>query len=271
MKRLALLAMLAAPAAAQLPLPYTVAVAPDVSVRVWVPSGSVRVETWDRDSIRVTGTVDRGVHFFGGGAGHGAKLGVENDDIRSTAIPSGDLTVTVPRKAHVWVKMTDGAVHASGTTGELEVVTVTGTIDVSDASGVVAIETIDAVTNLTRISGDVRARSGGGRVTLSQVAGILTATTISGSVELIGNALPDARIETIGGGISLHGNVAPESSIELETHSGPIALVLDRIPPSLDLSSRTGTVKNQAGKSKLTSGRISAHSFKGDISAQAKP
>jgi len=265
-----LLLLAPTPLAAQASLPYTFAVAPDVSMRIWVPTGTVRVETWTRDSIRVAGTIGRGAHFFGGGAGRGAKLGVENYDSANTTLAHGDLVVTVPRRAHVWIKMTDGQVLAVRTAGELDVITVTGTIAVQDAEGVVSVETIDAEVNVARVSGDVRARSGGGRISLARILGTLTAATVSGTIELTGASLQDARLETIGGGIIVHATVSPEALLDLETHNGPITLYLDRERlPALSLSSRAGTVNNALGPGSAGAGRIVARSFKGSINVVA--
>ena len=239
-------------------------------MRIWVPTGTVRVETWTRDSIRVSGTIGRGAHFFGGGAGRGAKLGVENYDSTNTTLAHGDLIVTVPRKAHVWIKMTDGQVLAARTAGELDVITVTGNIAVQDAEGVVSVETIDADVSLARISGDVRARSGGGRITLARIMGSLTAATVSGAIDVTGASLQDARLETIGGAIIVHASVSPEALLDLETHNGPITLYLDRETlPALNLSSRAGPVKNPLGPGNAGSGRIVARSFKGSINVVA--
>ena len=90
----------------------------------------MRVGNAGPHSINVTGTLGRAVHFYGGGGGRGAKFGIENNDLKDTRMPRGELVVTVPRKAHVWVKMTDGDVIATHTAGELEVITVTRTITV---------------------------------------------------------------------------------------------------------------------------------------------
>lgn len=267
---LALLLLLPAPLAAQLTVPHTIAVANDVSMRIWVPSGKVRVETWDRDSIRLTGSVGRNAHLFGGGGGRGAKFGIENNDPKDTGMPHGDLVVTVPRKAHVWVKMTDGEVTASHTAGELDVITVTGTITVQDAEGVVSVETIDAAVTIARITGEVRARSGGGRISLAQIHGTLTAATVSGAIDLTGTAMADARLETIGGNITVRGTVARGALLDLETHNGPINLFLYRgTLPVLALSSRAGKVKNPLGAGNIGAGRIDARSFRGDINVVA--
>jgi hypothetical protein len=254
------------PTTAQAVVSHGYAVFPTVSMRIWVPAGSVRVEAWDRDSIRVQGTTVRGTHFFGAGGGAGAKLGVENDDPAIDLPAHADLVVTVPRLAHVWVKMTDGQVVAAGTAGQLDVITVAGTIAIQDARGVVSVETIDANTTLARAAGDVRARSGGGRITLTDIRGTLTAVTVNGAIDLTGAALEDSRLETIGGPIAVHATLAPESLLDLETHSGTITLYLDRKAlPSLDLSSRAGVVKNPLGTGSNSGGRIVARSFKGNI------
>jgi hypothetical protein len=252
---------------AQESLPHGFAVARDVSLRIWLPAGTVRLETWDRDSIRVTGSAGKGARYFGGGAGHAAKLGVDNIDPKVTTLAQGNLVVTVPRNAHVWIKMTDGAVVASGTTGEIEVITVAGSVTVQDAAGVVSVETIDAKVSLARINGAVRARTGGGPLTLQQIQGTLTATTVGGTVDLTGTPMQDSRIESIGGGITVRGTVAPDAMVTLDTHSGPITLVLDPAAlPALGLSSRSGSISNPLGKGNSSAGRIVAHSFKGAIS-----
>lgn len=235
-------------------------------MRIWVPEGKLRVETWDRDSIRVSGKVGRGAHFFGGGSGRSAKVGIEWDDHSNTVLPHGELVVTVPRMAHVWVKMTDGEMIAINTAGELDVITVTGSVTVQDAQGVVSVETIDAAVTLAGITGEVRVRSGGGRITLKQIHGTLTAATVSGAVDLAGVVMQDARIETIGGGITVRGSVAHAALLELETHGGAITLYVDRLAvPSLALASRAGAVKNPLGAGNTSTGKITAHSFKGDI------
>lgn len=242
----------------------------DVAMRIWLPAGTVKVEVWDRDSIEVHGKVGRGAHLYAGGSGPSAKVGIDWDDHANTAIPHGDLVVTVPRKARVWVKMTDGDVVAVGTEGELDVITVTGSIAVREARGVVSVETIDANVTLLRVAGEMRLRSGSGQVMLMDVHGPLTATAVGGLVWLEGKQLQDARIETISGRITVAGTLLPRALIELESHSGTIGLSL--VPgtvPALALKSRTGTVWNRIGSGNPAFGRITANSFKGDINVPA--
>jgi DUF4097 and DUF4098 domain-containing protein YvlB len=266
----ALLGVVALPLTAQLPLPYGFAVSPSVSLRIWVPAGKVRVDTWDRDSIRVTGAVGAHTHLFGAASQSGAKLGIESDKPGDPALPFADIVVTVPRRAHVWVKMTDGAVTATNTSGELEVYTVTGSVTVQDAAGVVSVEAIDAPVTLTALSGDVRVRGGGGKVVLSRIQGTLSVSTVSGDVDLSGTKLQDGRVETIGGQITVRGSVARDALLDLETHSGGIALFIDKnAVPVFALTTRSGKVNNALANVKGMSGQVAAHSFKGNINVTA--
>ncbi|MES1259638.1 MAG: hypothetical protein ABUL71_03515, partial [Gemmatimonadota bacterium] len=88
MKRLLLAGLLAAPVVARGQVPLKAfAVGSEVSMRVYVPGGKVKIVVWDRDSLVVTGSVARGAHLFAGGSGLSAKLGVDWDDRTNTALP----------------------------------------------------------------------------------------------------------------------------------------------------------------------------------------
>src|SRR6267378_1318726 len=88
------------PAAAQWPVNKRVALAPDASIRVFNLVGSIHVTGWDKDSLAVTGTLAPGAGklFYFGGAGRGAKLGVEAPDGIEPDGPT-NLEVFVPAKA----------------------------------------------------------------------------------------------------------------------------------------------------------------------------
>lgn len=267
--RLALLVLgIPAGIAAQTPIARGWAVAPDVALRIWLPSGQLELEAWDRDSLDVTGTAARGASFFGGAGagGRGAKFGVEAKRRDDPALPGGTLRVRVPRGARVAVKLTEGRVTAIGTAGSLEVLTVTGDVAIRQASGSVTVETIDAVVRISASVGAIRVRNGGGAVTLTDVQGSLTLTTVGGNIAVEGTGLGDGRLETIGGTITVNGTLAPRARLDLQTHDGAITLALDRgAVPRLDLATRGGLVRNGLGLGDAKFGEIVGRSFKGGI------
>ena len=137
--------------AQSLPLVRAFSAHADVSMRIFVPAGRVRIRVWKRDSIVVRGTQGKNTTFFGGGSGAGVKFGVESRTMGADSLPDADWEVTVPVGAHVWVKMIDGALDVSGTAGEVELYTVRGVIDVRDVHGVTSIESIDAPVTVRRM------------------------------------------------------------------------------------------------------------------------
>ena len=267
---IALLVLLAAPIGAQSRIRTGFRATADVSLRIWVPTGLVRVVTWDRDSIGVEGVTGRNGKFFGGSSGSAAKLGIDARDAKDVTLPGGDLTVSVPRRARVWIKMTAGHVDADGVAGELDAFVVGGSVAVRNTSGVVSVESIDAPVTIDRASGSLRIRGGRGSVTLRDVAGTATIATVSGAVELSGARIPDARVETIGGFITVDARTLGRGALDLQTHAGDITVIVNGAHlPSLDLVSRGGKVVNPFAKSPASAPGIIARSFKGTINVRA--
>lgn len=252
------------------------AVTPDVTMRIYVPAGRIRLATWSRDSIAVSGTIGPNASFFGGaGLRTHVKFGVEARAGDST-MPRADLLITIPRAARVWIKMIDGEIDARGTTGELEAYVVRGRITVHDVGGVTVLESIDAPVDVERASGDLRVRGSKGGVTLRGVTGTASVATVSGPVSLT-DFSAEGRVETIGGDVTLTGGPLGGATLDVQTHAGTITLgVLAARSPLLDLSSRAGPVQMPKLVQAAANGRITARSFKGrivvrTIDATAKP
>ena len=238
----------------------------DVSFRVYVPAGRVRIVAWDRDSIDIKGTIAQHAGFFGGGGGTHAKMGVEPLNPRDSTLAHADITVSVPRRARAWVKLTTGTIEATGVTGELELYAVGGSIAVQRCSGVLSVESIDASVSINGFSGALRVRNGKGLVRLGDVSGTASVASVSGSVSLMGPSAPDARVETIGGSIDVDVKRYGGSTVDLQSHSGDITVtVLGPRVPAFDLLSRGGKVSKPAVAGDAKEGRVIARSFKGAI------
>jgi hypothetical protein len=245
----------------------------EVALRIWLPTGTVEVECWELDSVDVRGTIGTHSSFFGGVAAGGAsgKFGVEPRARGDARLASADLRVMMPRRAQLAIKMTDGRVMAVGTSGSLEVLTVTGDVTIRQARGSVTVETIDAKVRISETQGAVRVRNGGGVVTLADVQGSMTLTTVDGAITVEGTALGDGRLETIGGSIAVRGRLTPQARLELSSHDGPISLLLDPTAvPRLDLATRGGLVRNGLGLGNARFGEVVGRSFKGGINVAAR-
>ena len=247
------------------------AATPTVNMRIFVPSGRVRVTVWDRDSIAVAGSIGANSSMFGGGRSDYVKFGVEPLRSGDTNPAEADWSVTVPRRAHVWVKMTVGTIETVGTSGELELYAVGGSITVRQASGVVSVESIDAAVQLNAVRGDVRVRGGKAPTTLHDVTGTASITSVSGAVTMTG-ATPECLVETIGGDIVFDATRLGASLAELQTHAGAIRIGIDaRRAPMLELSSRAGKVTSPPLTGNAANGRVIARTFKGAVTVTSNP
>ncbi|MEO5825580.1 MAG: hypothetical protein ABIR59_06805 [Gemmatimonadales bacterium] len=248
-------------AGAQQPIQAGFHTASDVAIRVWVPTGLVRIVAWDRDSVDVGGTNGKLGRFFGGGSALQVKLGIEPLDPMNTALPGADITVRVPRKARVWVKMTTGHVDADGMAGEVDVSVVGGSVGVRNSRGIIVIESIDAPVEVSRTDAALRIRGGKGAVIFHDVGGTASIATVSGDVITDGTAPLDATIETIGGAITTQ----VRGTLDLQTHSGTVTVAVDpaRAPPML-LTARQGAVRNPY-RNAIGTPTVVARSFRGDI------
>ncbi len=247
------------------------AATPTVNMRIFVPSGRVRVTVWDRDSIAVAGSIGANSSMFGGGRSDYVKFGVEPLRSGDTNPAEADWSVTVPRRAHVWVKMTVGTIETVGTSGELELYAVGGSITVRQASGVVSVESIDAAVQLDAVRGDIRVRGGKAPMTLHDVTGTASITSVSGAVTMTG-ATPECRVETIGGDIVFDATRLGASLAELQTHAGAIRIGIDaRRAPMLELSSRAGKVTSPPLTGNAANGRVIARTFKGAVTVTPNP
>ena len=117
-----------APVKAQTTISRGVPVNRDVGVKIWIPAGSIRLIGWDRDSLHVEGTLGKGETFYFGGAGSGAKFGVDESPAGRVAQPAR-LTAYVPRGARVNVRTVTASTEASDVSGWFS--TVSGGIIVS--------------------------------------------------------------------------------------------------------------------------------------------
>ena len=236
------LTLITLPLSAQQKIERRIAIAPDAAIRISNFSGSVRVLGWDRDSIAVTGLAPPHTSFYMAGSGRMAKLGLEPDDPKNP-VSGGTLDVRVPRHARIWVRSSGGAIDVQALEGEVDLVSVGGTLRVTGSPRLVSAESIDGDIELVGPIRLIRAKSGAGRILLRQSSGDITATTVSGPIVVTEGEPESARFETVTGPVSYGGTLSRRGSLNIQTHSGDIELL---VPTSLgaefDLESTGGSV-----------------------------
>jgi DUF4097 and DUF4098 domain-containing protein YvlB len=155
----------------------------------------------------------------------------------------GHLDVQVPLGARVWVRAAEGSIEVEGLVGEVDLSSVGGSIRISGALRLVTAESIEGDLELLGASSLVRVKTGGGKLVLRQPGGDVTASTISGPIEVTEGAPLSARLETVSGAVSYSGTLDRRGSLHVQTHSGDVELVLPAaLGVEFDLESRGGGV-----------------------------
>jgi hypothetical protein len=219
------------------------AATPDVSVKIWVPTGSARLIAWDRDSIVVRGRVASSSNFFfaRGQDKSAYKLGVEPRRVGADMRPS-DLVIYVPRRAGISIKSVDASLTGEGVGGWFY--TVSGAIRLSGDAEQVEAESISGDVDLDVTSMVVKARTGRGHMTVRGSPEDVDASTISGPLDVESPAIRRGRFSSVTGNVRYAANPAPGSIFDFSDHAGTVDLFLPRLASSrLDLSTVTGFIQ----------------------------
>jgi len=216
--------------------------------------GRIQVRAWDRNEVRITGTLGDGVEKLvvdGNGRHLDVKVRYPSQigAWRSDRTGPTDLQLMVPLQADLEIESVSADVDIDGVApGELEIDTVSGNVTVAAAPGRADIGTVSGDLRLTLNTAKARSESVSGDVRLSgRLDGEVHAETVSGDIRIDsrGERVKRLTTGTVSGDADLRVALAPGGQIRSETVSGDVRL---RMP-------------------KNTSARLSGESFSGDLSA----
>lgn len=225
--------------------------------------GSIAVEAWDRDLVRVEPA---------GGAAPDAwsvgriRDGVELRDAPSVRPGARRWTVRVPERFDLRLTTGGGTVRVSGVEGDVWIETLGGNVELSGVRGRVEASTQGGNVSAADSVLAGRLRTLGGNITLTRVEGPVESTTLAGNVTF------DA-VEASGGGGG--GDANP---LRIATHGGNI--VVSRAPDGVDAETLGGNIevgsvdrfarlKTNGGNIRIGSaaGRVAAKSLAGSVTA----
>ncbi len=244
---LLLTAGLAAPAAAQQTIDARRPAAATGRVEIENMTGSIHVVGWSRDEVAVKGTLGRGaegLQLTGGGS----RTRIE---VETSGNPHGvrsDLEIHVPAGSRLEIQSFAADITVGDVTGEVRAESVNGSISVSGAPKEVEAQTVAGNVDVTGVSTRVHAESVNGSVTLKGIGGEIEANTVNGRLDITGASFERCRLETVSGDMKLDGELRKNGSLEAETVSGGIEL---RLPASaaadFTVSTFSGDVVNELG------------------------
>lgn len=246
------LLVLGAPAAwAGQAVDETVPAEPDARVAINNLAGSVVVTGWNRNEVRVTGTLGDDVERLEVSGGPGSV------DIE-VKIPEGrhsgrrdlasELEVWVPSGARLSVETVSASIRAEDLNGRLDLQSVSGDVTASGQPEEVELQTVSGEIHLSGLDTRVRANSVSGTIELDGVAGEVEAQVVSGDVMVSGDRLERGEFQAVSGDVHFIGDLAPGAHFEAQSHSGDVVLELPAsVSARFEVTTFSGDVVNELG------------------------
>lgn len=192
--------------------------------------GSIEVRAWDRDEVRITGSLGEGVERLEIGDG-GRKLAVRVRYPRNSRNSEPTvLVLDIPRRASLDVSSVAASVDVQGVAGdELEIGSVSGAVVAVGAPRKADVESVSGDQTLNLNSRDVDLESVSGRISLrGRIAGSIDIESVSGDVDVHtrGERLARLGVSTVSGDARVHAGIADGGRFSFESVSGDVDLAL---------------------------------------------
>jgi DUF4097 and DUF4098 domain-containing protein YvlB len=225
-------------ALAQTPIDETRPAGPNDRIEISNVNGSVDVQGWDRNEVRVSGTLGRNADRF-------VFEHKDDDTAIKVFVPksgwmggSSNIVVQAPATNAVRVECISGSIEVRDMRADLELNSTSGSVRVSNCAGDVEAESVSGSVQIEGDFGDVEARSNSGSVKVRTVRDEVRASSFSGSVEVEAVAPKRVECESHSGSVAYIGGLAPEAKLNASTHSGSVKL---RLPADVSARVRAET------------------------------
>jgi DUF4097 and DUF4098 domain-containing protein YvlB len=218
------------------------ALARSAPVKMFIPSGTVRVIGWDRDSIVIRGRMARGATLlFAGSDTAGYKIVVE--DREGDASPRSQLAIYVPRRSQVALKTADAVTEVQDVGGWFY--TVSGRFHLEGSTSSIDVESMSGDIDLDATTPWARAKTGKGHLVVRGAPEDVDASTIGGVLDVATSTIVHGRFTSVTGDIHYAATMAPRSLFEFSNHSGAVDLLLPRdVSARFELSTVEGAFDN---------------------------
>lgn len=249
----------AAPAFGATPIDETRPLDPRGRVEIDNLKGRIEVKPWNRNEVRVTGSLGDGVERLivdGGGANVRVEAKYPERSWGRGNSRSGPTTLIlqVPLQASLDIESVSAHVHVEGVAPrELEIESVSGDVVFAGAPGRANIETVSGRQTLTvNSAGEISTESVSGEIVLrGRMSGRVDVETVSGNVQVDsrGEALRGFSAESVSGDITARFGLANGGEVQGETVSGDFELHLPRaLSARLDAESFSGSLRAPGAK-----------------------
>ena len=226
----------------------------DADIRIDNLAGTVKVQGWDKNEVRVSGTLGalvQKLQIEGGDSALDIRVVLPHHSMHDEDCGScAELEIQVPRGARIEVSTVSADVEASGLTGQVQFGTVSGGATVSSSAARIDLRTVSGdVTVVGSAKGaSIDANSVSGTVRISDVDGHVDAENVSGDTKVVSRHISDLKMSATSGNLTFEGTPLKGGNYDLNNVSGDVVLAVGGSPDArFDVSSFSGDIDNSFG------------------------
>jgi hypothetical protein len=216
----------------------TTAANPEVVLSVCLGSGSLSVQVWDRNQVRVRSSDGLQVELRRPVADSNSEpakelaliIGDSRSKPGSSCVPFGDIKLDVPPGTSLRLQTRDADVNVSGV-ARVDVVTQGGTVNIQRVTRVVNVRSIGGNISVQDAKGAIRLHSVGGSIDARNVApsaagDICEAGTVGGDITLAQISHEQVKVSTVNGDVSFSSSLAPGGHYSFQAIGGALSMSL---------------------------------------------
>lgn len=224
--------------------------AADGDVEIAIVSGSLTLTGWDRNEIRVVGTLGDDVEEFEFEVDGGdTEIRVKLPNNRRNRDGHARLEISLPSGSSIEAKTISAPIAVRGVYGRsIELKAISGKILVEDCRGEVQADVVSGTIDIAGDHESVEAESVSGSITIDGVTTEVDAQTVSGAITVTAGALRECALEALSGRIRYEGGLAPDGELDIEAFSGAVDVTFsEEVFGDYEIETFNGRIENAFG------------------------
>ena len=223
---------------------------PNGHVEISNTSGTVEIEAWDRDEIRIGGELGKGTErldFETSGDVTHIKVILPQ---KSRNAKGTDLRIRVPEGSSIAINTVSADIVVRGVRGAQRLQSVSGDIVSGDDASEIECKTVsgDVVLTGTGETGIYTITTVSGDAEVADVAGEISVNTVSGDFELVTGEATRSRMRSTSGDLTMTSKLARNARLDVESISGDIRVDFKgKLDAEFEVSSFNGDISNCFG------------------------
>ncbi len=194
-------------------------------------AGSIEIIGWDRDEIKVEGTLRGDAEKVIVEGGKKAKIKVKYPRKQRNLKGGADLVIHVPSGGRVSVECISADISVEGVTGKVSAESISGSVDITGDCEEVDIESISGRVTVNSSASEISMNSISGKIIATGAVAEVRAESVNGTVDLTFDKFLALSAGSVSGDASISGDLDADGSFKIELHSGTLELT---VPADID-------------------------------------